>query len=347
MIRYLYCLLVAVAAVQQQPAAGAGVARAAAVRAPHAATPVWSVSDNNGAGRTGAADNLVTDTVNTPIAAADPAEAGDEIWMVSTRRLPTAINDQVSPKDLVISCLTSTKHTGDIFSAAPGLVTCIYVHGNRIEQSEELDRGLTAYRALKCGGSARTPLRFVIWSWPSDEVHGAFRDARTKAARTNAEAFYLGSFLAAQPAAAPPVRLLGYSFGARIVTGALHLVGGGQLAGHRLPLGYRSDFRARVALIAAAVDNEWLLPGHPHGQALTAVEKLFLLNNSQDRALRFYHVVLEGRALGFTGLRSVPCPQVASIQQQDYHAYVGKLHDINRYFRSPLIAAKLATFLLP
>ena len=54
-------------------------------------------------------------------------------------------------------------------------------------------------------------------------------DVRTKADRSDVEAYYLARFLAAMK---PEVQtgLIGYSYGARIIGGALHLLGGGTAA---------------------------------------------------------------------------------------------------------------------
>ena len=60
----------------------------------------------------------------------------------------------------------------------------------------------------------------------------------------------------------------------------------------------------RAVLMAAAVDNDWLLPGHQHGLALTQVDRLLLLNNPCDNVLKRYRFLAPYRpqALGYTGL---------------------------------------------
>ena len=72
-----------------------------------------------------------------------------------------------------------------------------------------------------------------------------------------------------------PLSLWGHSFGARAVTGALHLLGGGQLCGHVLDERVHAERApAQVVLLAAALDNDWMMPGHFHGQALSQTSQL-------------------------------------------------------------------------
>ena len=111
--------------------------------------------------------------------------------------------------------------------------TWIFVHGNQIPPEEAIKRGMAVYRRVRADAPSAGPIRFVIWSWPSERNTNRLRDANIKQNRTNVESFLLGSYLAAI-ASDHPVRLIGYSFGARIVGGALHLASGGQLDGHCL-----------------------------------------------------------------------------------------------------------------
>ena len=73
-------------------------------------------------------------------------------------------------------------------------------------------------------------LRFVIWSWPSDKIKGPLNDIRTKAWRTDTDGYYLGWFLQRMHPQSD-IGLIGFSYGARIVSGALHVLAGGELDG--------------------------------------------------------------------------------------------------------------------
>ena len=115
------------------------------------------------------------------------------------------------------------------------------------------------YRLLTAGVDDATPIRFVIWSWPSAQVRGQLRDVRTKANRTELAGYCLAWVLTHLPET-QQVSLLGYSFGARIATGAMHLVGGGELVrthaaatpGHVAKYARRDDGRSAPQFLAAS-----------------------------------------------------------------------------------------------
>ena len=77
----------------------------------------------------------------------------------------------------------------------------------------------------------RRRIRFVIFSWPSSKVSGGLlNDVRVKAARTGPAGCQL-AWLIDQMPAETPLSLVGFSFGARIITGGLHVLAGGSLGG--------------------------------------------------------------------------------------------------------------------
>src|SRR5262249_21708807 len=128
-------------------------------------------------------------------------------------------------------------------------------------------------------------------------------DAREKAARTNADGYYLAWLVnAIDPSV--PVNFIGYSFGARITTGALQLLGGGTLCGWSLPKPIHPRAPMQAIIIAAAVNNDWLAIGRPHSQALPTVDRMLALNNYCDRALKHYAAIdpcSQPQSLGYTG----------------------------------------------
>jgi hypothetical protein len=160
-----------------------------------------------------------------------------------------------------------------------------------------------------------------------------------KAARTNGEAHYLAWTLAQLDATAP-VSIVGHSFGARVATGALHVLSGGKLAGEYLPGDLqRSTGSIRVTLMAAALHNYWLRPGNYHGLAMNQMERLLIQYNSCDSALRYYRFIEKHSrvaALGYTGMRlddSLPI----EVEQVDVCCVLGKVHSVTAYFCSETI----------
>src|SRR5690606_32277769 len=106
----------------------------------------------------------------------------------------------------------------------PARPTVIFVHGNRFSADDAITSGWQAYHALtRCASDQ--PVRFVIWSWPSDKQGGPIRDARTKSSRTLVEGYYLARLMTRiQPEVSTGI--VGYSFGSRVALGAVHLAGG-------------------------------------------------------------------------------------------------------------------------
>jgi hypothetical protein len=106
-----------------------------------------------------------------------------------------------------------------------------------------------------------------------------------------------------------------------------------------------------VALLAAAVNNDWLLPGRYHGQALTQIDHLLLLNNSTDRALRHYQLIFphaHPQALGYTGFAGLSLlgPLRERIEQYDVACIVGDEHSFANYLQSPRLMALVARTLV-
>jgi len=232
--------------------------------------------------------------------------------------------------------------------ADPATPTCVYVHGNRRTFSQSTEFGWRAYTAFIHQAPNSAPVRWVIWSWPSDRIFGPLRDVRFKETHCGPNSFYL-AWVLNQVHPAVRVSLVGFSYGARIATGSLHLLGGGQLHGRRLPPAVAPrQFPFRAVLIAAALDNDWILPGRAHGMALSQVDRMLLVTNECDRVLRryrlLYHRHSNARALGHTG--PVGLNQLGNdrykLQQINACQIVGNQHDFNPYFNSPSLLACMA-----
>lgn len=236
------------------------------------------------------------------------------------------------------------------------LPTTIFIHGNRTSHSTAVGYGWQAYRRLERMAEGR-PFRFVIWSWPSDRVRGGARhDVRVKACRSDAQSYYLAECLQHLDPDVP-VSLIGYSFGARIITGALHLLGGGELAGRSLAQparvladGVKQVPPRRAVLVAAALDANWLLPGRPNELALSQVQRLLVTRNVRDPVLKWYpRMYRHGgpQALGFVG--PATCLSDEKVELLDLSCSVGRVHDWGRYWAATGLRRRLAwyTFLDP
>ncbi len=264
----------------------------------------------------GCAEGAIGADPCAPAVVAAPCEtlprAQDQLWLVSDRSLGCA---DVDSRGTNLHYWRYEPGQGwqaagsAAFFAAddPAMVTQLWIHGNRISHSYAFQVGWTAYSAIVRQTADPRPLRFVIWSWPSERIDGGpLEDVRVKADRAGPSALHLARFIDAFQGDVQ-VTITGYSFGARIATGALHVMNGGSLNGRRLAMQTASTRpRLDVALLAAALDSDWILPGHCHGQALGMVNRMLLVTNSCDQVLTRYHLLYGLRscaeALGCTGL---------------------------------------------
>lgn len=284
-----------------------------------------------------------------------PMRAGDQLWLVSDRGLGCQVGRQATN----LKYWRYDRETGwarsDLaeLQAAESeeLVTTIFVHGNRISRGAAFAKGWSAYRALVRSADER-PIRVIIWSWPSNAIKGIVQDVRVKAARTNRSAYYLAWFVdKLNPQT--PLGLWGHSFGARIVTGALEVLAGGQIAGRRLvDRAHATRDPVKVVLVAAALDNNWLARGRYHGRAMSQVDRMLLVNNSCDYALRRYHWIYHRRAcqqaLGYTGLRTgwLDESERGKIEQVDACCQVGRQHTLVGYLCAANLMARMRRVLL-
>ncbi len=270
------------------------------------------------------------------------ASRNDEVWFVSTRHLCFPRWDD--PSTYALDVRRYERESGwresstEEFIALPALPTVVYVHGNRTDWSEASQHGWQVYESLAGCCNGPPTMRFVIWTWPSDQLRRPLRDVRVKAGRADNETFFLGWFLS-QLKPASRVSLIGYSYGSRIITGGLHLLAGGSLGGIHLPHPAEAGRApARVALLAPALDHDWLYPGHCHGAALEQMDHLHILYNSCDPALQYYDRLYRCSrvaALGYVGL-SLDGLGVFShrVEQFDAAPFVGRSHEEDHYFSS-------------
>lgn len=272
----------------------------------------------------------------------------DEIVYINTRPLGCSTNPQRMASGLRLKTYEIYSESGRrrwqpydlsaFLNADPTVPTIIFVHGNQISSGQDRQEGLNVYRRLVRRHCSAAPIRFVIFSWPSAKVPGLLKDYKIKAARTRPVAWEL-AWLIDQMPAETPLGLIGYSFGARVITGSLHLLAGGELSG--LALEERTHpYRApvRTVLIASALHAYWLGPNQYHGLAMSQVDQMLLLNNRRDLAMRYYHVsssVGRPQALGLCGPTYISPEDAEKIRNRDLSRYDGPRHDLFRYLGAP------------
>ena len=269
------------------------------------------------------------------------SENADQLLLISTRCYPCRLGQTL---DLDTCWARELTPQGTLVPGRVALWTdqsfanvWIFVHGNQIPANDAIRRGLMVYRNMRRHDTVQGAIRFVIWSWPSERRLRRIPDSRRKVRRTDVEAFLLGSYLA-KVSSSGPTSLVGYSFGSRIITGALHVAAGGSLGGTGLADLPESTAQFRVALMAAAVESSALLPGGRHCRALHRVDRLLLMNNSRDRALNFFWVVdprRKPRALGDVGLSR--SSHSCKVRQYDWASAIGREHSLMEYLNRATI----------
>lgn len=285
----------------------------------------------------------------TTVAPCHALREHDQVWLISTRGLGC-------PDGSLAPALRFWRYTGiswadatlEDFLAAdnPSMPTDFYLHGNFDSADDAVQQGLTIYGRFSAQAPADRPFRFVIWSWPTDRGKHPLQLTRIHAHRADVDAYYLG-WLINRIDHRVKIGLIGYSLGARGVTGALHLLGGGQLIGLSLDIDAKAPRQTvRASLLAAAEDCNWLSPGCPNGGAIPFVDKMLLLNNSCDSVLKMYpHMERCSRAdaLGYVGICGPYDSQ--KVVQIDVCCAIGKPHEWSRYFYNDSLVADMLPYL--
>lgn len=232
---------------------------------------------------------------------------GDEIYLVSTRCLSggcgwTSAAESAQVWRYEVGAGWRAADWQELTTtASPSNWTSVYVHGNDMDRHWAERRGWEMYHELTRRLSLEQNVRHVIWSWPTEGR--SLREVREHAQRADVEAYYLASYLATIPPT-EQVSLSAFSLGARVVSGACHLMGGGALRGRALPQTQRNVHGYRVVYFSAGLTYSALCSSGLHGQALEVTDRLLNIYNSADKVLKFYHLATRRRgdqAAGYVG----------------------------------------------
>jgi hypothetical protein len=312
--------------------------------------PANEVSDSDGDSQFTAELTASQSTASQSTATPDCTHPrqGDDIWLISTRQLGCGVCLDRQPNLRYWHLEAGAWQAADLkeFLAAdnPRLPTDFYIHGNQNTTEDANDHGFTIYHQLVAGAPKDMPIRFVIWSWPTDPGPHPLQLIRSHAYRSDTDAWYLG-WLLSQMDRRVPIGLAGYSFGTRVATGAIHLMGGSELLGSALPLDPKAGVpKIHAVLIAAAEDDNWLAPGAPNAFCIPTVERMLLVNNSCDSALKHYPLMdrcTRASALGYVGLVTAD-PKIA---QCDACCAVGEEHNWELYFCNECLVARMRPYL--
>lgn len=304
--------------------------------------------------------------VNNPTGLRDPNLS--DVWELSSRHLPEKFRC-INPLSPGLKALRRTEtgwESEDLENALidDGRLTIVYVHGNFMERNNARERALILNQYLQ--QRSTRPYRLLMLSWPSTREPHPLRDVYENAESAECQALYVGWLLERLRNHAE-VSLLGFSFGARAVTGGLHFAAGGTIPGFQFrsieasrdstyeadsrqgAIGsVRSEPRYRVALVAPAVDRSWLTRGGKHATGMESVSGLINLYNSRDpilRRFRFLDRLSRPVAAGFAGFggaqgfesisnpRSTePLGNSTKVRQFDCGSVIGTTHSERSYY---------------
>jgi hypothetical protein len=284
-------------------------------------------------------------SLGASLADAPAPPTADEILLISTRSLGVTCDGEKVDRGLECKRLmidadghpTWVAHDWHNLQKSDNVrPTVIYVHGNRVSVGMDETEGMAVYQSLITARAHQGPVRYIIWSWPSSQIPGLIKDYQVKAVRTNPVAWQLAWFLDKLPAETP-LALMGYSYGARAVSGSMHLLAGGSLG--TLKLAERQIPErppVRVALMAAAFDADWVLPGEMHHRAIQQVDRMVVITNRHDPAMRFFKLSTKNSRADALGLAGIPHKEklgtaAKRIQYIDVSAEVGRSHVLYDY----------------
>lgn len=306
------------------------------------------VSGNSTASNsTGAANATCQPCLISPQVFESSHNGQSEIFEISTRHLPDhfqAINFD-GPNVEVNRWQGNRWARSSVEDAMPqsdgGMLSIIYVHGNFMERNNALNRVRIVDSYLRA--QTNRSYRLVMLSWPSQRERKPLRDVFSNNEAAECESLYV-AWMLSRLRDHGQVSLLGFSFGAKAVTGGLHMDAGGTLPGFApSPVEPNSqDHLYRLGLVAPAVDRQWLMPNGRHQLAFTNVDGVVNMYNSRDpilRRFRFLDRLTQPIAAGFAGIEPAFTPRVTSpltgqsaIRQYDCGSVIGTTHSERSYY---------------
>ena len=288
---------------------------------------------------------------DAPAPSASLATSDDDIWVVSTRRLPDIgrlpATVTFGVERLVPDVGCSRWMPSDLPSLLddPQRPILIFIHGNRYDPADAKSQGVLLARRLAACRPHAPQVRTVIFSWPSSQEGHLLRDSRVKYERSMTEGHYL-AWLLGQMEPDRPVAIVSYSYGGLIVLEALDNLIDAQRSGQSdLQPWLDRPARLHLVLVASAVRQDALAPRGEYRKVLRCIDRLTLLNNTRDNALRFFEFVDPGLGTEALGREHMPArwlPPEIEFVQVDAAPIVGKSHRFPPYMEMPSLRQRMA-----
>ena len=260
----------------------------------------------------------------------------DEIWLVSARQSHLSPND---PSRLEVSILrdeiwqeSSLESLTSAHAADKSRATVVYCHGNRTDLSFAKSRGLQVYQSTfrnEIDQSTRSPVRFVIFAWKSEQEKPRLRpDYELKSRRATAVGSAFRDFL--HQFSDRNMLLSGFSLGAQVILAGLTSCE---------PESTLLDGRYQVALIAPALDPLFVCQSLRRLPEIDSIQRTEVVANENDFVIKVAQK-LSARACKrwlpefkrFTNVNSINPITLHEISDEISHR-----HAIDNYFKSETV----------
>lgn len=270
-----------------------------------------------------------------------------DVWVVSTRRLPSVCR---LPQHASFDVERRGGGTWQASSAEELLADAarplvIFIHGNRYEPSDAKSQGVVLAHRLRGACPQGIPPRVVVFSWPSEQQGRLIPSSRANFRRATVDGHYLARLLG-QVDPAQPVALVAYSFGGMIAVGAVEdLVEAAAEPSAAVNPWVGRPGRTHLVLVAPAMRHDALAPRGPFAPAAAGIDRLTLVINSRDLALRMFPHLEPGNArdaLGSVGMPRRWLPGAVEYSATDAAGIVGKRHAFPLYLESSTLARRIA-----
>jgi len=278
--------------------------------------------------------------------------AAPDVWVVSTRHLPHigGVPSSATPavERFAAGGACGRWEPADLADLLedPSRPLVLFIHGNRYDAADAKAQGLLLARRCAATRPEAAHARTVIFSWPSSQQGILLRDSRAKYERSESEGRYLAWFLG-QVAPERPVAVVAYSYGAMIALEALDNLARLTQAGRPGVTSWIDrPGRVHLVFVAAAVRQDALAPCGAYRRVTQCIDRLTLLNNSRDNALKFFEFIdpsLRTEALGREHMPARWLPPQVEFVQVDATDIVGRDHRFPPYVTSPALRKRITT----
>ncbi len=271
-----------------------------------------------------------------------PTIAAQDIWLIDTHQVPWSSASEAGFTRTIYYQLVGNqwiRSNAETFyeTQVHDIPVVMFSPGYTSTTTDTVEVGMTLTRLYKPGQNCRT----VFWNWPAEKVRCRLgRDIREKIPVTAASGQYMAMFLQRLKPDSK-VCMIGFSFGNRIICDAVENMGDNRPEGMRIHL----------VLTAAATDRNGLATGSRNGNVPRLAEKILILYNPADRALKFYPLLYgDGSRPEALGRFGPPMARIAPeyrdrIEAVNVNPYVGKYHRTVYHLQSPVFRQRMNDYL--